>query len=427
LTAASSADIAVEASLGAALALIQVTESFFIREGSHGTSDFGEGALGAVESFRTNFTSLSESSGLGSSSESETDIAFRTGLTRLGSGARVFTSTTTSASLLHVPVSSHARAKVTGRAWDFFDRCFRAVSSVHTLGVNICLVTGAEISFWTVSFYGAHGSTECTGRTSVRLASAVRAHVTSFTRLGIDRSRRAEGPFSAIPALFITTSRIVRHPGRVSDLVAIVVVVDSTVETSSRVSKGSSRAFDRSSLLLFLITEMTDRALMALIIADTTVVTVRSLGAGEAVSSLPFTFIRVIRSLEAWSRLRRFLRAEMTLGTDSHHTVIRDAVITSYTRLTPADVSGSLDTVVISLRTSGRKLSCLVAVVTYWANLSGITSQLGAEITEVTSITVSLDKSTITELSVRAEEALFRGSHSFSSWVGVEPSSALSR
>jgi hypothetical protein len=266
-------------------------------------------------------------------------------------------------------------------------------------------------------FFSAHGSTEGTGRTSVGLASAVGAHVTSFTRLRIDGSRRAEGPFSAIPALFITTCRIIRHPGRVSDLVAIVVVEDSTVKTSSSVSEGSSRAFDRSSLLLFLITEMADRALEALIIADTTVVTVRSLGAGEAVSSLPFTFIRVIRTLEAGSRLRRFLRAEMTLGANSHHTVIRNAVVTGHTRLTPADVSGSLDTVVISLRTSGRKLSCLVAVVTYWANLSGVTGQLGTEITEVSSITVSLDESTVTELSIRAEEALFRGSHSYSGTV----------
>jgi hypothetical protein len=152
---------------------------------------------------------------------------------------------------------------------------------------------------------------------------------------------------------------------------------------------------------------MANWALVTLVVTDTTVITVRSFRAGEAVLSLPFTLLRIIRSLEARSRLGRLFWAQMSLRADSHDTIVRDAIVTSYTRFTPCDIRSSLYSIVISLRTSGRELGCLDAIMADSANLSGITSKLGSEITEVSSVTESLDKTSITELGVRAEEAFF--------------------
>jgi len=97
----------------------------------------------------------------------------------------------------------------------------------------------------------------------------------------------------------------------------------------------------------------------------------------------------------------------MALWTDSHNTVVRNAVVTSYARLAPRDIGCSLDTVIISLRTSGGQFSSLQAIMTNRADLGGITSKLSAEVTEIPSVAVTLDQSSVTVLSVRTEEALF--------------------
>lgn len=172
---------------------------------------------------------------------------------------------------------------------------------------------------------------------------------------------------------------------------------------------------------------MADWALEVPVVADTTVVTERSLGARLAVSSLPLAFIGVVGTLEAWCRLRGLLWAYVTLGTDAHDTVIRDTVVSSNARLTPGDIRSSLDSIVVSFRTSGGQSRSLDAVVAHWADLSGITSEFSSEIAEVASVTSSLYESTIAVLGVGAEEALFRGGHSLGFGVRVEASSALSR
>lgn len=117
----------------------------------------------------------------------------------------------------------------------------------------------------------------------------------------------------------------------------------------------------------------------------------------------------------------------MALRTDSHYTIVRDAIVTCYTRLAPRNIRRSLYSIVISFRTSGRKLGCLDAVMTDRADLSGIFSKFGSEITEVTGRASSLDKTSITVLSVRAEEAFFTRGHSHGPRIGVETSSTLSR
>jgi hypothetical protein len=116
LTAASGSDITVETSLRAALALVQVTNTFLIGEGTHGASNFGVRALGAVESLRTDFTTLSDGSWLGGNGETKTDVAFRTRFARFSSRARVLSSTTTDTSSSLIPVSSHSGTEVTSWA-----------------------------------------------------------------------------------------------------------------------------------------------------------------------------------------------------------------------------------------------------------------------------------------------------------------------
>jgi len=109
-------------------------------------------------------------------------------------------------------VGGNSRSKVSGRTLNFSFRAFWAISSINTLSVNISLITGTEVASRTVVRLRAHGSTVSRRRASVRLASAVRTHITSFTRLRVSRCRRTESTFSAIPALFITASRIIRNP-----------------------------------------------------------------------------------------------------------------------------------------------------------------------------------------------------------------------